>query len=57
VALLLVGPAWAAQRAREALPAPRTLHSLRADALDLLGEARRTLPHRLPLSLLAPGPH
>ncbi|MCY1047503.1 hypothetical protein OV208_39760 [Corallococcus sp. bb12-1] len=57
VMLLLAGPALATSLAREPLPAPQNLRSLRSNALELLGQARRVLPHRLPLSqLLLPGP-
>ncbi|RKG65822.1 hypothetical protein D7V88_41690 [Corallococcus terminator] len=57
VMLLLAGPALATSLAREPLPAPQNLRSLRSNALELLGQARRVIPHRLPLSqLLLPGP-
>ncbi|MFP2897946.1 hypothetical protein [Corallococcus sp. 4LFB] len=56
VALMLVGPSWVLQRHLE-VPAAPTVRSLKAGAVDLLGQARRAYPHRLPLSLLLPGPH
>ncbi|WP_147443887.1 hypothetical protein [Corallococcus sicarius] len=57
VALLLAGPTLAMHLGREPLPAPHALRSLRGSAVELLGQARRAFPHRLPLSqLLPPGP-
>ncbi|CAM3511288.1 hypothetical protein COSO111634_17825 [Corallococcus soli] len=57
VVLLLAGPAWATHLDRERLPAPQGLRSLRSSAVELVGQARRVIPHRLPLSqLLLPGP-
>ncbi|TSC20377.1 hypothetical protein [Corallococcus sp. Z5C101001] len=57
VALLLVGPGWVLQQHLESLPVAPTVSSLKTSAEDLLGQARRAYPHRLPLSLLLPGPH
>ncbi|WP_374260433.1 hypothetical protein [Corallococcus sp. RDP092CA] len=56
VALMLMGPGWVLQQHLSAPEAP-TVRSLKASALNLLGQARRAYPHRLPLSLFVPGPH
>ncbi|NOK22439.1 hypothetical protein [Corallococcus carmarthensis] len=56
VALMLIGPGWVLTQHLE-VPAAPTVRSLKASAVDLLGQARRAYPHRLPLSLLLPGPH
>ncbi|RKH68354.1 hypothetical protein [Corallococcus aberystwythensis] len=56
VALMIIGPGWVLHQHLEALPAAPTARSLKTSAVDLLGQARRAYPHRLPLSLL-PGPH
>ncbi|CAM3976395.1 hypothetical protein HRD49_33075 [Corallococcus exiguus] len=56
VALMLLGPGWVLHQHLQ-VPAAPTVRSLEATAVDLLGQARRANPHRLPLSLLLPGPH
>jgi hypothetical protein len=56
VVLMLAGPGWVLHQHLEALPEVPTARSLKANALDLLGQARRAYPHRLPLSFV-PGPH
>ncbi|MGE6758893.1 hypothetical protein D7X55_07290 [Corallococcus sp. AB049A] len=56
VALMLIGPGWVLSQHLQ-VPAAPAVRSLKASALDLLGQARRAYPHRLPLTQLLPGPH
>lgn len=56
VALMLLGPGWVLHQHLSVPEAPM-VRSLKTSALDLLDQARRAYPHRLPLSQLMPGPH